>query len=149
MKKTEFKFILNSPITHHKAGDTAECTSLRLVAPSYKNRQYTAQLTQTFMRAMKGMEGSGQKNKKEQDTKDDPFTRENIIAMLLMSDIDICTAYDNLKNVLLHEGCFLENDKQMTKTHFEQLVDEDLQLLLGDYIANFLIPSWMIEMMQK
>lgn len=150
MKKIEFEFNLSVPIKHHKGGESVDCSKLILRAPSANDRRQTTRLKQLFMRAIQ----STQKNfadqqpikQKKEQTKLDGVS---VTGLLLMSDIDLMECYDQLKIILLNNCAFIENEKPITEFHFNQLADDDLELLLGEYIANFLIPSWMEKMMNQ
>lgn len=150
MQKTEFEFILDTPISHHKSGDTEDCSTLILRAPSYKNRKVTIRLKQGFMRALKSLEGSDNSQAKKNKQDDvNPFTAEAIIAALFMSDVDLNDILDDFETLLIHGCCFIPPETQLAKHHYSQISPDDVTRLLGEYIENFLIPSWMIQLMNK
>jgi hypothetical protein len=147
MIKTEFEFNLTSPVEYHKGGDSIPCHILVLHAPSYKNRKYTTKLKQSFMRAIKDMQKTNEPVAAQEQSND--IDGVGVAGLLLMSDVDLNECYEDFKMILLHGGAFVEPDIPMTDLHFNQLMDDDLELLLGEYIANFLIPSWMTQTMKK
>jgi hypothetical protein len=153
MIKDEIEFKLVKPILHHKGGESIECKVLILHAPSAANRKYTTRLKQAFMRAINSMnQGKGNEAPSNQDAVDEAkkeLTGVNVCGLLLMSDIDLNECYENLKEILLNGTAFIDKEKIMSKMHFEQLCDEDIELILGEYIANFLIPSWMRQAMKN
>lgn len=153
MKKTEFEFKLTTPINHHKGGDSIACDTIILRAPSFNHRRNTIKLKQLFMRAVntiqKNVASQDASKQKQQKTELDGTA---VAGLLLMSDIDLMECIEQFKEIILKDNrpcAFIENEKLMTKMHFDQLSDDDLELMLGEYIANFLIPSWMEKMMNQ
>ena len=148
-KKTEFTFNLSEPIEIAKDGKTEPCDKLLLRAPAFIHRKYSLRIKQSFLRAINNLPKTEQKAD-EVKSADEAITAESIAGLLLMSDIDIIKVFDDFEALLLSKGiCFVSTDKVMTERHYEQLADEDIDLLLGEYIVNFLIPSWMRRQMKK
>jgi hypothetical protein len=149
-QKAEFEFTLDIPISHHKQGDTEDCSMLILRAPSYKNRKASIKLKQGFMRALKSLEGSGgNQTSKNKQSDENPFTSESIIAALFMSNVDLNDILDDFEQLLLHGCCFIPPEIQFTNFHYRQISPDDITRLLGEYIENFMIPSWMIQLTNK
>jgi len=150
MQKIEFDFKLDTPINYHKGGSEEECKMLLLRAPSYKNRKTTIKLKQNFMRALKSLEGSdADQKKKTKQSNENPFTAEAIIAALFMSDVDLNDILDDFEILLTHGCCFIPPEVQLIGQHYNQISENDLTRLLGEYIENFLVPSWMTQLMNK
>lgn len=150
MTKTEFVFKLSNQIHFHKGGDVVYIDKIILKAPSAKNRHYTTRLRQTFTQAIKDMTQTETSNKSSTEK---PQAKTNIdgisvIAFLMMSKIDLNICYDDFKEILLNGCAFVDKDAPFNELLYEQLVDDDLELMLGEYIANFLIPSWTKQMMK-
>ena len=150
-KKDEVEYELKKSISHPKQGDAVAINKIFLHCPSASNRFYTTKLKQAFMRAIQSMD-KGRSDAPQQAPTDAGLNEIDgiqVAALLMMSMVDLNDCYDDLKEILIHGGAFLEPGKPLGLMHFEQLCDDDLELILGEYIANFLIPSWMMQAMKK
>lgn len=148
MSKTEFIFKLTSNIQFHKGGDVVYLDKIILKAPSSRNRHYTTKLRQTFTQAIKDMTSTEQSSKVEKTQTKANIDGVSVIAFLMMSKIDLNNCYDDFKQILLNGCAFVDKDSPFNEMLYDQLIDDDLELMLGEYIANFLIPSWTKQMMK-
>jgi len=73
---------------------------------------------------------------------------KSVCTILMMSKVDINDCQDDFKEILLGNCCFVDKDMPLNEMMYNQISDDDINLLLGEYIANFLIPSWMKQMMK-
>lgn len=146
--KKEFDFTLQEEITYADEQSNAVKTKrLFIKAPSSKQKKYAFKLQQKFMQALKGniadMQKSG--NVETKETKDDSekLNGEAIITALLMSNIDINDLIENLKELLTSGSCLVDGKINLIEPWFDQLGFNDIEKLLGEYIASFLLPSIM------
>lgn len=148
MSKTEFIFKLTNQIQFHKGGDVVYIDKIILKAPSAMNRHYTTRLRQTFTQAIKDMTSTEQQTKVEKTQTKANIDGVSVIAFLMMSKVDLNSCYDDFKEILLNGCAFVDKDSPFNEMLYDQLIDDDLELMLGEYIANFLIPSWTKQMMK-
>lgn len=145
--KDSFVFSLNfNAIKVHKSGTVEEYNEFTVKAPSRNNLKYTAFLKQAFFRAIKDSNGgkSDEASQKSQGNQD--IDSKAIIYLLLSSGVDIAECLQSIE-YLMTGGCGeIGNGVKMDVFHIQQIHHEDLDRLLGEFIGNFLLPSWMTEM---
>lgn len=154
MYKSEFEFLLSKTIEFHhidnkkNISENSSTNRLVLYAPNYHQNNIRIVLQQGLMRALKSI------NAKDEDTKqsskdNDVITGTAINAILLMSDIDLIAYFDKLDSLLLDGCCMMDGKMPLKKAVMERIELEDLDKLRGEYIANFIMPSWTKGAMAK
>lgn len=139
----EFEYTLLKPITIHKDGGMAESTKLLLKAPSNKHRYNLIKLKQGFMRAIMSMQNTRKVSDKKDNAEEAKFDAKIIIMLLLGSDIDFSEYLNSFKDLICSELCLVDGVVQLNQMLFDQLSDNDCELLMGRYIETFLLSSWM------
>jgi hypothetical protein len=145
MHKSEFDFSLSDKIIYH-SGSSAECTcdTLSLRAPSNKDRKRIFKVQQMFLQATKSMISMS----KDQGNIPDPSDANAdldagmIVSVIMMSGVDFGDFTDAVCN-LLYKNCYLDDDTKLNEALFDKISLDDAQRLVGEYVANFLLPSWM------
>lgn len=148
---TEFEYDLSNPISYHKGGDLAKGKKLLLKAPSNAHRFHLIKLKQGFLKSMLGIsqqfskKSSGKSQAQAEDSADAALNHKTILTFLLASDIDFYEYLECFKNLLCSEPslCFIDGSVPLNAHTFDQLSEEDSELLLGKYIENFTLSSWM------
>ena len=139
--KKEFTFLLEDEIQYSKDGEFVKTKKLLLIAPSNKQRRDVIRLQQSFMQAIKSSMNSFSDSKAKKTTGNETLKGDEIIAMLLMSEIDICAMLDSFRDLLLSGSCLLDGKVDFKEIHFDEISINDSQKLMGEFIANFLLPS--------
>lgn len=143
---TEFEYDLSQPLSFHKGGELAKAKKLLLKAPSNMHRYHLTKLKQGFMKAIMGMQqnkkpGSSQSGEAEEAK----FDAKVILMLLLASDIDFCEYVEHFKNLICSQPalCFIDGSVAFNTHLFDQLSEEDCEMIMGKYIETFLLSSWM------
>jgi hypothetical protein len=76
-------------------------------------------------------------------TEDSKIDGEAIMLMLTMSDINVGELIDCFKQLLFSGICFVDGKEPFVAFHYEQMDMRDTEILLGEYIKHFLLPSQM------
>jgi hypothetical protein len=149
MLKKEFEFILQDTLIYShegKAGITAKRLLLR--APTTKLLSLASKLSSTVMSALikaremyKDKEGDGKGSAQGGDVDGDT------IYMLISGSIDTKQMSDFIETfqelILSTNICLVDGKEPLTLDLFNSLDSRETLRLVGDYIANFLLPSIM------
>lgn len=161
-----FEFKLTEPIKISVNGDFVEADTIVCHSPSAKRKRIASRLRQKFMQAMMSMpedkrtpeaKAAAEAKKAETEAKAkaeaealgeayDPgpeMTGEEIVQMLFMSSIDIGLFEDDFEKLILSPGVAKVEDKDLSAVHIEKISSEDYERLIGEYLKNFFISSWM------
>jgi len=145
IKTIEYKLL--KPITFQKDGVNVDAGIIFLKAPSRKHSKSTRFLKQTFFRAIKAM--GNQDDQKKSSSSDGDIKGDDVVMMLMMSDIDISECLEALKVILTTGGAEIDNELDLPAGSYDQLTESDEERLLGEYLANFLLSFWMSQLTQK
>jgi hypothetical protein len=153
MSITEFEFELTKQITYQGDMREEQASFILLKEPTNDAKQSTirGKLRQAYMWALKDLsqEGQTKETKAVQDT-DDIITPEIILFTIYTSKNCPIDQIKSLFSELLCAGCaFVEGTNKMTKHLCESICDDDFEEMMGEYFANFIIPSWLIRQMKK
>ena len=145
-KTIEYKLL--RPITFHKSGETEEAGLLFLKAPSRKCARSSIALKQSFFRAIKSM-GDSSDSEDAKDSSEQGLTGDQVMMVLMMSDVDIFECLGHLKHILTHGGAEIDEGVDLPSASYDQLSLTDEEALLGEYLASFLLSFWMKKLKQK
>ena len=147
--KSEFTFKLIKPLSYHDGGNSeAIAKELILKAPSNRQRRQTAILKQGFFRALKDLQDSRQDSSEVSD-ESGGISGTEVLGVIMMSKVNFADYQDTFRELLLNDIAFLA-DREKLKSHtYDDMSDEDSEKLMGEYIANFLLSSWMKNLAQK
>ena len=175
--KKEFEFTLSENITVHKDGERQFCNKLLLKGPSSKQQRERCLIKQALMESINkanetasrleqanaisgvagAMMGKLDKAKTKRIAKDsinddvlDIPNSEQLLSLLYMQiSPDRLTEIFDAFNALLCGGCATAFDIALTQSIIDQIDADDMESLLGEYIENFIVPSWMKQAMMK
>ncbi len=155
MKKSEIEFCLKSPIKY--AGDggvQSDGFKLILKAPTGRNLYQRALLKQQLMIAFQWMESQKPKNAqsdKPDDVKksDTALSDEDVsdvgdalaLAIYAAPGVAINIVLGEFSKLLIEGACSVEGEKDLTKSLLDKISLDDLDSMLGQYLANFIMPS--------
>lgn len=139
LSNSVFEFKLKNPISYQTPEGMSETKVLILNAPSTENKKYVFKLQQNFLRALRSMSSMASGNKESKEESE--ITGQDVLSILLMSDIEFEVVADQFAKILPYV-CKVDSDVKMTSTLVDRISIEDFQGLLGEYMANFIIPSW-------
>lgn len=141
----EFAHVLKTPVSYHSGGDNKDAEAIILTAPSNKQRKPAAKLKQFFFQAINSLDADEEAVKAAKEAKADEQKKakgSDLVSLLVMSDVDYVEVHDAFEK-LMTSGCAkLDGDVDLNSMTYEKLSFEDTEAMLGDYLANFLIPSF-------
>ncbi len=138
------EFNLSNPIKGaHVGGDVRDVSLLVLSAPPAYCKEHPIKMRQMFSSCMMSLakDRPEQENKTEQEAELDG---DAVIQMLYMAEADMVKFHEIFEKLLCIKGvCKMDNEADLTKEFYKKIGIDDLDKLLGDYLANFMVPSWM------
>lgn len=147
--KSEFTFKLIKPIPYHDGGNSeAIAKELILKAPSNRQRRQTAKLKQGFFRALNDIQNSKQDSGESSDNAEE-ISGEAVLTIIMMSKVDFADYQDVFRELLLNDIAFITDNQKLKSHNYDEISDTDSDKLMGEYIANFLLSSWMSKLMSK
>ena len=157
--KTELEFKLETPVAYQCDGGNHQGSLLILKAPSNKVRAHRARLKQAFMQAIAEGEDRGAKDSPEVK---DPEAQKDVIIeddemggyVLMMlyaaKNINIVEIIEEFKSLLVHgKCCRVEGSVDMTSSIFDSMDADDSDRLMGEYLANFILASFLSKVQTK
>ena len=111
-----------------------------MVAPSKKLLRKTVPLRQMLARAMVEIAEKYGENRAEQASEDARAGGRELMAMLLISGVDLESALDVFDRVAV-AGALQINDINLNTIQWDKIDDEDKEALFAEYCANFILSS--------
>jgi hypothetical protein len=140
--KESFEFYLNSPVSYHKAGEEEKSYQLTLYAPKGKHRQELIRLKQGFLKAITSLQNMSTGQARAEAEEQQGIGSQEIVMALMMSDVDMNKYFEDFKALLCKDVCYVDSNQKMTEYIYNNMDLEDLERLLGEYLSNFLLSSW-------
>lgn len=133
---------LTSPILVAGKGDEIEMDFIELKPPTGKIAGLCANIKSAFFSAVAKLPKGDDSDKKKDDS---DIKGSDMMQMMFMSGIDmekvIITAKELIKSVGLLGG-----EKVINQTIVDRMSPDDIELCLGEYMANFILKSALQEM---
>ena len=142
-----FDFTLSEPIQVSIEGEFVTEEVIVCHSPSLKHKKPTIRLRQKFMQAIKNTtDGKETKETENVDTQKDlkGFEIEGMIFMGGGNDEDFAVKFmDVFEKMILTPGVAYVGKKALLHSDLEKISSQDFERLMGEYIANFFISSWL------
>lgn len=138
----QIEFNLNKPVKYHKNGNEELSYQLTLYAPAGRHRQELVKLKQGFLKSISSLQGSYNQSNANQSQENQGIGSDEIIMILMMSDVDMNKYFDNFKALLCKNICYVDPNQKLTEYIYDNIDLDDLERLLGEYLSNFLLSSW-------
>lgn len=146
--KREFEFTLQNQISLHKGGERVFANKILLKAPSMIEMRYRCIIKQTVLESLQKQNEKTQKTgdtDSKNDTSDDMSSTsgDQFISVIYMNqDKDTLEELINAFTDILLSSATINSEK-LTDTLIKQIDCGELDAMLGEYIINFILPSWM------
>ena len=142
--KTEFDYELETKFSYAYKGDMQEASFIRLKAPSSKNISQCADLKQAFMRALP-TDGKVEEGKDSKGL--DDLDGESIMMLISMSkDVSLKSVLISARELFSSGLAFVDGETKVTKPILDDMSQDDLENMLGEYYLNFILASWLRKM---
>jgi hypothetical protein len=156
--KSQFEFILTTPIEYQGERDNPTTNILLLKAPANIHRDILDKIKpiviDSFLSMSKKVSGSSQINPKESDkSKSNAAIGKGEILMSLAANNKLVEVKKLFIELLTRGCCLVDKKLEATDWHISQINDvppvDDLEDLMGEYLENFLVSSWLKRLLQK
>lgn len=136
----EITFTLSEPVQYANKGELQAGTFLTLLPPTSKNMTECAGLKQAFFRALPK---NGQMSTEvESSDNDAEVTGDAVMTMIAMSkDVELSSVLVLGRELLTSGVALIEGEVKLTKPIADLLTQDDLEGVIGEYIANFILAS--------
>lgn len=145
--KTQFDFPLTSPFEYAHKGSQQEAAFIRLTAPTSRNSRECAALKQAFWRSADRPEGGKDDGK---DVEID-IKGPDVIVMLAMSrDVELADVLDVARHLFTKgKVAVVDGETPLTKPLIDDMSQEDVEAMLGEYLVNFTLASSLAQIKAK
>lgn len=143
---TEFNYELKTPFKYAKSGEQLEAMFITLKAPTSKNIKENSFLKQAFFRSLP-KQNISQDNEQNQIEDNIEITGSEIIAMITMSDnVELITILLTAKELFSSGIALVDGEEKLTKPLIDKITQDDLEDMVGSYMANFTLASSIAQM---
>ena len=142
--KKETQYTLKQPFEYAKNGETIPAEFITIKCPSNKVLSSLSIIESQFMNAIqKAQKEANQEQVKEamqnKEQEEELDGKGALMILLSYGDINVC--YNEFKPIL-NKTAFVDGDIPFVSgSMWDKLSIQDTKCLLGEYIANFIMPS--------
>jgi len=132
-----FDYELEETLEYGVGGNVAQGSKIHFYAPKAKQRKKTGQLKQMFFRALP-TDGNSED---VQQGKEDDVTGEMILFLIAQSDQDYTDFIEIGKTLICDGNAKIDDIEKFTAGHAELVTIDDLEQMVGEYVAHFIVRS--------
>ena len=147
IKKT-MKYELQSPIEYAHKGNMETASFIEISAPTSKNMSECADLKQAFFQAMPKSDNVEKDDKDDKDEGSlDDLDGESIMMLISMSpNVKLKCVLVSAIELFSSGIALVDGEEKVTKPILDELTQDDLECMLGEYYLNFILASWLTRM---
>lgn len=136
----EIDFPLTTKISYAFEGEEVEGSFVKLTPPSAKQLSHCAFLKQSFIRACAEQQRNNPGQK--EPASDEKVSGQDIIYMLYgSSSTDMAKVLISGIELFKTGVAMIDGETKMTKPLLDKMSNDDLEGMLGEYLANFILQS--------
>ncbi len=142
------RYTLEKGIAYAHGGESRDATFIEINEPTSKNLAEQAVLRQAMVQAIRAYdpgdnpEPTGQAQEGDDEPKDEGISAVEVLGILSASPVALGTVYSAAKTVLLSRGiCLVDGEEKLTQTLFDKFTARDAEMLIGTFIASFILAS--------
>lgn len=155
--ESEFDYGLKTPFEYAKGGENIPASFITLNEPGAPHIAEVGMIRQWIQQAMQHAEDAVSEEAKEQirddqkaadeeakktglPPKTEPIDGPTILALFAASDVPLHRVYQTATELLKGKGiALLDGEQAMVPSLWKKLTAQDLEAMIGDYIATFLL----------
>lgn len=146
--KKEFEFTLTEPLTYQCSTGEQKVEKLLFRAPSNKHGQILGKLRKELVKFVfqSSLKNNNQPEPQKKGKKADTSTEldaSTILFILYGSEFELTTFNELFWELILDDLCFVTKDIPLTASLRDNIYYEDLDMIMGEYTANFIVPLWL------
>ena len=142
--KTEIQYDLENKFMYSSKGEQVEAQFITLTAPTSKHSHECAALKQAFFRALP----RDQESDENVEAKDVSGT-EVIILLAISTNVELPDVIEIGKKLLSSGVAMIDGEVKLTMNVINNMYASEFEIILGDYIVNFIIASSLASMKNK
>ena len=156
--KDTIKYTLIRPFSYAYQGEAVEAQFIELREPTSHNLSEVGALRQGVVQAIRAVELTRQETessaKSKAEAPDEPedvqandqeesgITANDVISILASSPVDLAKIYNSARHLILSKNIArVDGQEKMTLTLFEKMSARDVEMMIGTYIASFILAS--------
>lgn len=138
----EHTYELKSPIQYARKGEMVDGSFVTMTAPTFREVDKVAPIKQAFMAALSDVSDGTEATPEEKEAAEGvEITGKEIMQLLYRAKASVADIMRHAEK-LLRSGVFrLDGEEKFTSPLLDKMSLEDFEGLVGDYIANFIMPS--------
>ncbi len=138
----EHTYTLKTPIRYAREGEMVDGSFVTMTAPTFREIDKVAPIKQAFMAAISEVSSGVEVTAEDAAAADaSKIDGKQVIQLLYSSKGSVADIMRHAEK-LMRSGVFLlEGEKEFTSPLLDKMSLEDFEGLVGDYIANFIMPS--------
>lgn len=144
---TEFNHTLKDPFEYGKGGGMKDATFITFRAPKANAVDQCALIEAAFAMAVSSLtELAANSNINQEKKKEASELEGGEIIMMLGScpDVDMAEIYRTAKSIFINgKTATIDDIVQLTGPTYDKISMTDMRMMTGDYIANFLVASYL------
>lgn len=138
-EETEFNHTLIRPFRYAFKGEHVEAQFIRLHAPTSRNRKECSLLKQAFFRAIKDAPDAPNGRAQADDQK---VEGDDVMMLISMSqNVDLDAVLEAARKLFTSGVAQVDGEEKLTAHLIDQMSLEDLEKMVGDYLAFFTLRS--------
>ena len=147
-KVIEFDFPLTSKLEYGHDGNTEVATLIKLTSPTSKNMTHCAILKQAFFRSVADLKNDNTDLNEATDSED--IDGASLIQIMYMSKgVEMASVLVTARELFTSGVATVDGTVKLTKPLIDSMSQDDLEGMLGEYLANFTLSSVLSKMKSK
>ncbi len=136
---------LSKPVECHYKGGIVHCKEWVISAPNSKLQSLHMKIKSAFVRAIAKQAENQQSDASESKGESKEMKGSQFVMMIMMAGEDVSDLMDSFQALVLKKGMsFLahkDHKVELTSTLYDELMINDVENALGEYIKVFIYPS--------
>lgn len=140
MKTFEFEF--EEPIEYAHKGEVTLGHKVVFTAPKSNQRKKTTKLKQMFFRAIASIQGDEPNKPETNDVNKNPdIEGDKLLILMAQSDVDYTDFIETGRSLICDGVGKVDDVEPFTVFMADKLGIDELELMVGEYVANFILRS--------
>lgn len=138
----EHTYELKEKFEYAHKGESVEATFIEITAPNKKQLSDFIPIKQAVTAAMKEI-AEGADNSEANETEQPEITGSQVLTLLYSSSVDMLKVMLHAEQLFKSGAAKVDGEENLTIPLQDKMGVSDFEGLVGDYIANFILPSLM------
>jgi hypothetical protein len=136
-----FTFDLTEPIEYSSGGELVSGTSITLYAPKPSQRKKAMHLKQIFFQAMSEAAEDAKPNDDNADKKVPEIEGGMLLVIIAQSKADYVEFIETGRSLICDKNAKINDAEYLTTVTMDKMDLDDMENLVGQYVANFIVKS--------